>query len=297
MGFFPVISNPTLYRRGQRLLIFGLALSLLMHTFGFLLYGMIAGRVPWLRPPAKQEPIIVLSSSTTISHRPVPQRAQPTARSERQVTPRRAQQPQRQQRQEQRQLQRQVVAAAPPVHREMTYVVPSASPLPPPRPSAAPRRVRPQPRPQGFASQLQRDQRLFAREVAQLQSNNNPLSVATIPPRPASAYRRVYFNVNGMQRHVDETAEGVITSVRDWQGGNGIRCHYARYDVVFSRGGSETGYIPWPLCYPANRDVLDLPEGSPVPEEYLLPGTDYVLPSGTYLTPFLRWLYDRRTLP
>ncbi len=82
--------------------------------------------------------------------------------------------------------------------------------------------------------------------------------------------------------------------MRDWDDG-ALRCHYVSYNVEFSTGGSESGYIPWPLCLPRSHDVLSLPIGSPVPTEDLLPAADYTLPPGTYLTPFLRWLYDRRT--
>jgi len=293
VGFFPVISNPTLYRYGQRLLIAALVLSLVFHTLGFLIWGALSGRLPWLQPRNKPETMVVLSSATTISHLPVPHAAQP--RNQQSASHPVAPQPPRRATRPQPQTRRQVaVAAAPQVRRELSYTAPAAPPKPQPRQA-----TRPQPpsRP-STAQRLEQDEALFQREVAQLQARNNPMSVATISPRPAAAYRRSYLNISGVNRS-QETYEGIVTPTQTWLDGS-LRCHYASYDVEYSSGASDKGNIPWPLCYRPDLDPMSLPDGrpvpngSPVPAQDLFPMQGYVLPPGTYLTQFLRQLYARQ---
>ena len=145
---------------------------------------------------------------------------------------------------------------------------------------------------------IARTQTMTQREIAQLQRQNNPLSVATIKPRPASAFRRTYFNISGIDRNLNRY-EGLITPTRTWSEGN-LRCHYADYNVQYTYGGTDKGSIPWPLCYRPDSDPMMLPDGTlaptgtPVPPEDLIPMAGYVKPRGYYLTPFLQSLYDRR---
>lgn len=297
MGFFQVISNPTLYRYGQRLLIAALVLSLFFHVAGIVVWGLVNGRIPWLHPREPSEPIIALSSSTTIQHITVPSPPQPISHARSQTPP---------------------VPPAPPrigavgtgpaagaytptraraSLRELTYAAPSAPPTPEPtsRPAAA---ARPRTAHESFAQRLSAEERVFTREVAQLRAQNNPLSVATIPPRPPSSYRRAYLNVSGIDRNQDHY-EGIVSPIQTWTYGS-LRCHYATYDVEYSSGANDKGNIPWPLCYPPAQDPLTLPDGrpvpngSPVPAEDLFPMDGYVLPTGTYLTEFLRQLYNRQ---
>ncbi len=182
---FAMISDPALYRRRDSVLLWALALSLLVHLLGFLLFGAIRGHLPsWLHRQNKPEQIVMLSSSTTIEHRAVPQRPQPMRRGSHSAAATRPVAP--------RPQVRPRVAAAPPALRELTQPAPSATPMPQPHRSAAPVA-------QSFAQRLAREEAAFSREVAQLRRQNNPLSVATIPPRPASAYRRVYMNVSGVK--------------------------------------------------------------------------------------------------
>ncbi|HEY9085798.1 MAG TPA: hypothetical protein VIN40_07680 [Candidatus Tyrphobacter sp.] len=277
-----MISNPALYRRRDKVLLWAVAFSLLIHVLGFLLYGAFRGYLPaWLHPRSKPEQIIVLSSSMRIEHRSVPQPARPMHRGSRPARSARPVAPQPQARPQRR------IAVAPPVHRELTQPVPSASPRPQPRRSEAPAA-------QTFAQRLAREQSAFAREVAQLRRQNNPLSVATIAPRPASAYRRTYFNISGIQTPRSEHVEGIVTPIRSWREG-ALHCYYANYNVEFSNGSGDSGEIPWPLCYPPDHDVMQLPSGSPIPAIDLFPMEGYVLPAGTYLTHFLRELYNRNT--
>jgi hypothetical protein len=81
--------------------------------------------------------------------------------------------------------------------------------------------------------------------------------------------------------------------MRHWRA-NDMSCYYVRYIAQFTSGGSEDGVIPWPVCYPLNDDVMinpPYPHDLPIP----VPQRDYVLPPGTYLTPLLRSIYDRRS--
>jgi hypothetical protein len=297
MGFYPVISNPTLLRRAQRLLMAALALSLFLHFAGFAVWGWIWGLPHWLRPQPHSEPMIVLSSATTISHQPEPVPDQPAHRAtpqhparpvpprppQRAALPTRATAPQR------------AVAVARPAHRELTYVVPSASPQPERRRRTVERPPSPQ---QLFTQRLAQEEQSFQREVVALRARNDPMSVATIPPRPPSSFRRAYFNVSGVDRNLDRY-EGLVTPIETWSE-NGLRCHYATYDVEYTSGASDKGNIPWPLCYPPSQDPMMLPDGRPVPNGSPIPAIDlfpmqgYVLPPGTYLTDFLRQLYNRQ---
>lgn len=272
-----MISESTRHERRSALFAWALTLSLLLHALLLpALLWVAKAHVPWLRTRT-QPRIFVVSSSTRIEHRTVAQRPRPphrnarAARAARPVPPR----PQRRPQQE--------VAVAPPARRELTQPTPSASPMPQPRRSAGP---------QTLTQQLAREQAMYQREVAQLRERDNPLSVATIPPRPASAYRREYLDISGINSRTVRD-EGIVTPMRRWREGD-LHCYYARYSIAFGNGGSESGYIPWPLCYPPDHDVLSLPTGDRVPTIDLIPAADYVVPSGTYLTPFLQWLYDLR---
>ncbi len=277
-----MISDSALYRRRDSLLFWAVALSVLIHALGFVLYGAFRGYLPaWLHPPNRPAQIIMLSSSTRIEHRSVPERAQPRHRgvrapqSARPVAPRPQVRPRRQ------------VAAAAPAYHELAQPAPSATPMPQPQRSAAPAA-------QTFAQRLAREQAAFTREVAQLRRQDNPLSIATIPPRPASAYRRAYVNTSGINGK-QISAVDVVTPIRNWIG-DGLDCYYVHYDVQFSTGAAESGEMPWPLCFSPQHNALSptLPVGSEIPTQDLLPRADYVLPSGTYLSPFLRWLYNQR---
>lgn len=302
MGFFPVITNPTLYRYGQRLLVAALLLSLFFHFAGILVWGIVYGRVPWLRHREPMEPIVALSTSTTIERITVPMPSQRVSRTRSKTPPVPPAPPH--------------LAAAgsgapagrySPTHsrapRELTYTAPLAPPTPepttrpaPPRPAQAPPRpLTPQ---QRFAQNLAAEERAFTREVAQLRARNNPLSVATIAPRPPSSYRREYLNISGIDSN-QEHYEGIVSPIETWTQGS-LRCHYATYDVEYSSGADDKGNIPWPLCYPPGQDPLTLPDGrpvpngSPVPAEDLFPMTGYVLPRSVFLTQFLRQLYNRQ---
>lgn len=283
-----MITDADLYRRRDRLLPAAFLFSLLVHVLGIAVYSIVQGRMPWIPPPQKREPLVVLSTATTIRHITVPQvsrtvgrtaHAPRYARSERVAelpqpapTPRPTPRP---------------VVPTPEPRRELAIIKPSAPPAPSPQPSRAPTRTTTE----TFAQRLEREQEAYRREIARLQQANNPLSAATLPPRPASSFRREYVNVSGIDKPDTTRGEGVVTPVRKWRE-NGLNCYYADYAVEFAHGGSEDGLIPWPLCYDPDHDMLALGEGALIPKEYLAPMRDYTLPAGTYLTQFLQYLYN-----
>jgi hypothetical protein len=302
-----MISDPALYRRGNRLLGAAILFSLIAHLFGIFSYLWVQGWVPWLKfTHERKEERVALSTSMVIRRITVPQLSYPNTPGQQgtkgvRVRPERPQQPQRpEQPQQPRRAQREV-AATRPAFRELTKPTPRATPLPPsPQPlrpqlqSSQPSRLSPA---ESVAQMLARQQPMYEREVAQLQRRNNPLSVATISPRPASAFKRAYFNISGIDTKLNHY-EGLVTPTRTWYEGS-LRCHYADYDVEYAYGGTDKGSIPWPLCYHPDQDPMTLPDGSPapsgtpVPARDLFPMAGYIRPAGLYLTPFLESLYER----
>lgn len=298
-----MISNPRLFRRANRVLGTAVIFSLIVHLAGFATYLYIQGRIPWLQPRHERpEQPVVLSTSTRVSRISVPElshalqqgsNAAPQARPEVRVQPQPPNPPQ--QRRSVNSKARAAVTAA--ARKELAVATPSATPMQPrPQPSTLNSRAVNASRPETVAEMLAREQPIYEREVAQMRERS-PLSTATISPRPASAYRKAYFNISGIDRNLDRF-EGLVTPTRTWNE-NGKRCHYADYDVEYEYGGTDKGSIPWPLCYAPAFDPMALPDGSPapngtpVPTPDLYPMTGYVLPPGTYLTPFLELLYRR----
>ena len=196
------------------------------------------------------------------------------------------------------------VHAGAPQRPELSRQQPSAAPQPTapptpqtsPEPTVAPATAAPHPaapsaaHAPSLAQQLAEQQRRYEQTVATLNRQNNPRSVATIAPEKPAAYRRTFFDVPG---HVTrEVVQAVLSPVRHWSSGL-YSCYYATYYAQFAHGGSEEGTIPWPVCYPQNNDRManpPWPHDLPIP----FPPPDWVLPSGTYLSPLLREIYDAR---
>jgi hypothetical protein len=298
-----MISNPALYRRTNRVLGAAVIFSLLVHLAGFATYLYIQGRIPWLQPQReKPEQPVVLSTAMRVSRITVPELShalEQGSRSSPQAHPEVRVQPQPQNPPEQpRSITSKARAAIPPAARkELAVATPSATPMEPrPQPSTAAARAANPTRPETVAQMLAREQPLYEREIARMREQS-PLSTATISPRPPSAFRRAYFNVSGVDRNLNRF-EGLVTPTRTWNE-NGMRCHYADYDVEYQYGGTDKGSIPWPLCYAPSLDPMSLPDGTPAPNGTPVPTIDlypmpgYVLPQGTYLTPFLELLYRR----
>lgn len=187
-----------------------------------------------------------------------------------------------------------VVAKQPPaaVPQHRAHVVP--------QPQRHPReiaRTRPNAEPQQpqntFSRTLAQQEQQFAREAARLHAANAPLSTATISPQAASAMRKQYVNISGDTER--EGVQAVLVPLKHWFDGN-ASCYYVRYDAEFTGGGSEQGIIPWPVCYPRTADrmlPLDREHALPIP----YPPAGFALPHGSYITPLLRGIYDKRPNP
>ena len=258
--------------RARLLLLWATFFSLLIHALLIPLSAWLS--LLHLPPiaPAQQRETVVASTAVRIERRPVPQ---PRA-----VQPPHPLPPQRQ---TQPQVAQRAVPQAVPRH-ELARQLPQATPQPPPQ------RVPPTQAPT-LQQQIDRQERTFSQEIAQLRSRNNPLSIATKPPQPPAAYHRTYFDVPG-HRDMDAVQVQVIP-LRHWYEGQTI-CYYTRYVAQYTQGGNEEGTIPWPVCYPVDEDRIAHPpfvHNIPVP----FPPPGYVLPPGTYLTPLLARIYAIRS--
>ena len=242
--------------------------SLSLHHWSFL-------RAQPVRPQDRE--LIVSSTSLRIEHRDKPQ---PQNNPHRVTAP-----PPRPQRQTVQPRQQPVRPRQPEARpREIAREIPNATPVP----VAAPRKQSQS----TLAQQLAQQQQAFSREVAQLHAQNNPLSVATITPQAPSSYHKSYVDVSGKDRN---GVQAILIPIKHWFDG-ALSCYYVHYDAQFSNGGSETGDIPWPVCYPRDDDKmlpLDRMHSLPVPA----PQPGYALPAGTYITPFLRNVYNSRDNP
>jgi hypothetical protein len=272
-----MISEERDQRRGAKNLLWAFLASILIHAL-----VLPAAFWSWSRsvlisqqPPRREW--VVSSTAVRIEHRTVPQRrSAPAPPQPRPVLPQPQPVPPRPQRQPQ------PIAAAP-ARPEIARSAPTAPPQPEKR---VERTAQP-----SLESQLQRQERTFSQEVARLREQNNPLSIAEPREPPAAAFRRTYFDVPG-HAHRNQV-EALLIPMRHWYA-NDMSCYYVRYVAQFTLGGGEDGVIPWPVCYPANDDAManpPYPHDLPIP----VPQRDYVLPSGIYLTPLLRSIYDRRS--
>lgn len=264
-------------KRGVRLLLWAFVASILIHALILpAAFWSWTRSVLFSQQPPKRE-WVVSSTAVRIERRTVPQRRS---------VPRRAQPPPMppQPRPAPPQPQRQPQPVRPAAPRQE---IARAAPTAPPQPQKQPEhRTTP-----SLESQLERQQQTFSQEVARLRDQNNPLSIAAPHEPPAAAYHRTYFDVPGHTHR--QAVEALLLPMRHWRA-NEMSCYYVRYIAQFTSGGSEDGVIPWPVCYPVSDDEMinpPYPHDLPIP----VPQRDYVLPPGTYLTPLLRSIYDRRS--
>jgi hypothetical protein len=271
-----MISEERDQERGAKTLLWAFLASILIHAL-----LLPAAFWSWARSVAiSQQPPqrewVVSSTAVRIEHRIVPQRRSlPTPRESRALPQPRPVLPR-----PERRLQR----FEPPAPRdELARKAPAAPPQPekPPEHTAEP----------SLESQLERQEQAFSQEVARLHERDNPLSIAAPREPSASTYRRTYFDVPGHRQHNE--VEALLIPLRHWYADD-MSCYYVRYVAQFTMGGGEDGVIPWPVCYPASADAManpPYPHDLPIP----IPQRDYVLPAGTYLTPLLRSIYERRS--
>ena len=107
-------------------------------------------------------------------------------------------------------------------------------------------------------SKIERDQAGFAREVAQLNKQNDPHAIPTIDPgSQESATKNYAFTVPSALRG-SEHGNGFITPTRRWRD-NGLDCYYGRYEFTYPDGSMEDGEIVWPFCYYPGADPFTQP--------------------------------------
>jgi hypothetical protein len=146
--------------------------------------------------------------------------------------------------------------------------------LPPPRPS--------------IVSPIQRDEAGYAREVAQLNKQNDVHAIPTIDPGSQESLTKSYQFAVPSQLRGEEHGNGIITPTRRWQD-NGRDCYYGHYEFTYPDGAMETGDIVWPFCFDSDSDPFkEAPHEIPFP----LPLDGFKLPPGTQLPPIEKTVYE-----
>jgi hypothetical protein len=136
-------------------------------------------------------------------------------------------------------------------------------------------------------SKIERDEAGYAREVAQLNAQDDPHAIPTIEPDKREPSSKQYaFNVPASLRG-DEHGNGIITPTQHWRD-NGRDCYYGRYEFTYPDGSEEYGDIVWPFCYDPALDPFKLPP-HPIPFPLPLPG--YRLPPSAELPPIEKSVY------
>lgn len=136
-------------------------------------------------------------------------------------------------------------------------------------------------------SPVQRDQAGFAKEVAQLNAQNDPHAIPTIDPASRESSSKSYsFSPSSSG---GSEGNGIITTTQSWHH-DGLDCYYGRYEYTYPDGANESGDIAWPFCYDPGADPFKQPP-HPMPFPFPLPG--YRLPDGERLPPIERSVYNQ----
>ncbi len=138
-------------------------------------------------------------------------------------------------------------------------------------------------------SSLARDEAGFAKEVAQLNRQNDPHALPTIDPSSRESSSKTYQFAIPSSARGSEHGNGIITPTRSWHDGS-LDCYYGRYEYTYPDGAMEDGNIAWPFCYDADDDPFKLPP-HPIPFPLPLPG--FKLPAGADLPPLEKAEYRR----
>jgi hypothetical protein len=222
-----------------------------------------------------EETFMVASSSIHIAQHshPIPQQRNPEPVQAQKSQPQRAQP---------KSVQREAATPQPTAQpTELAKIVPSA----PPQPRSAPKKQNAG----SLAEQLAQQQVAFQHEAQQLNSQRNPLSVATIDPAQRQSATKTYkMNFSGNEELAGR-GEGFVFPLRRWIDNNGNHCYYVQYQWLYPTGGTEVGNVPWPFCYPPNGDLIarglrQIPFNEPPP--------GYQLPAGTFLYPIEKDVYQ-----
>ena len=167
-----------------------------------------------------------------------------------------------------------VIPAGAPRH-ELARESPTAPPQPPPRPHAL--------APRGSSAEA-----AYAREVAQLNKQDDPHAIPTIDPASRTPSSKSYAFGTPESLAGGSHGNGYITPTTSWKD-HGQDCYYGRYEYTYPDGAEEDGAIAWPFCYEPAADPFHGPRRLiPFP----LPQPGYVLPAGTQLPPIEKDVYE-----
>ncbi len=137
-------------------------------------------------------------------------------------------------------------------------------------------------------SRIERDEAGFAREVAQLNEQDDPHVIPTIDPSSREAPTKSYsFDIPSSMAGQQE-GNGIITPVQAWHE-DGHDCYYGRYEYTYPDGATESGDIVWPLCFDPGTDPFKQP---PHPIPFPLPPVGFKLPPNTALPPIEKSIYQ-----
>jgi hypothetical protein len=160
--------------------------------------------------------------------------------------------------------------------RELAKIVAIRAPALPRHPSLIP-------------SRIERDEAGFAKEVAQLNKQNDPHAIPTIDPGSQESPTKEYaFGVPSSLRG-SEHGNGIITPTRSWHD-SGLDCYYGRYEYTYPDGSNEYGAIVWPFCYDPGSDPFTQPPHQ-IPFPY--PLANFKLPADTQLPPIEKTIYEQ----
>jgi hypothetical protein len=137
-------------------------------------------------------------------------------------------------------------------------------------------------------SRIERDEAGYAREVAQLNAQDDPHAIPTIDPSSQESPTKSYsFDVPSSMRG-DQHGNGIITPTSSWRD-NGRDCYYGRYEFTYPDGAMEYGTIVWPFCFDPDSDPFKQP---PHPIPFPLPPTGFKLPPDTPMPPIEKQVYQ-----
>lgn len=162
-----------------------------------------------------------------------------------------------------------------------------------PRPELAHVTTRPAPplatkRSISVPSKIERDEAGYAREVAQLNEQNDPHAIPTIDPAARESSTKSYsFDIPSSMRG-SEHGNGIITPVQSWRK-EGRDCYYGRYEYTYPDGATESGDIIWPFCFDPGSDPFKLP---PHPIPFPLPMLGFKLPDDADMPPIEKSVYQ-----
>jgi hypothetical protein len=138
-------------------------------------------------------------------------------------------------------------------------------------------------------SKIERDRSGFAKEVAQLNAQNDVHAIPTIDPGSQESASKTYAFEPPASMRGDPHGNGIITPTRDWHD-SGRDCYYGRYEFTYPDGAMESGTIVWPFCYDPDDDPFKLPPHS-IPFPLPLPG--FRLTSVDELPPIEKSVYEQ----